>query len=246
MMGLRVDVDSIRDVKALPATLDLLDKTGARATFFIATGLDETYRNYKNYLNPWKLISSGALQRYGLDALNGLFWKRNVESEKTLDQLLEGGHELGLHGYNHFQWIRSLENKTRDEISSIISEGHALFEERFGHPPTCFAAPGFKTTNEYLSALDEFGYRYSSDFMGMNKIFYPCLNNGELKTPQVPVSLEPESLSDCNAMALLEEQLKGGYAVLYFHPSNAVVLRRNLLKSMLETAMAIPLGELMI
>jgi undecaprenyl phosphate-alpha-L-ara4FN deformylase len=246
MIGVRVDVDTVRDARMLPRTLELLREREMRASFFVTTGADETYRNYKNYLNPLRLLSSGVVHRYGLDMFTGLLSKREVQDSREISLVLDEGHELGLHGVDHFRWMNDLGGLGREEVSCWISRGCELFEGAFGFQPRCFAAPGFKTSVDFLSALDDFGFKYSSDFMGQ-ALFHPSNNGSSFKTMQTPVSLDLESHEEGDALDKLKNQMARGYSVFYFHPSNEPVFRRELLEEALDHVQgsAKPLGELL-
>ena len=102
---MRIDIDSVRDVKAVPKTLELLERHEVKASFFVATGTDETYKNHRHYLNPKRFLSATWMQRYGLDAFAGLLTRRDVQSSKGLGLIQKEGHELGLHGYGHYEWM---------------------------------------------------------------------------------------------------------------------------------------------
>jgi undecaprenyl phosphate-alpha-L-ara4FN deformylase len=245
MIGVRVDVDTVRDAKMLPHTLELLREREMRASFFVTTGVDETYRNYKNYLNPARLLFSRAIQRYGMDMFTGLLSKRAVQDTPEIGLILDEGHELGLHGVDHFRWMNNLEGVGREEISSWISSGCDLFEGVFGFQPRCFAAPGFKTSAVFLSVLDEFDFKYSSDFMGQG-FFYPSNNGTIFKTIQRPVSIDLERHDERDALDKLKNQMARGYSVFYFHPSFMPVFRRKILEKALDMVAdsARPLGEL--
>jgi undecaprenyl phosphate-alpha-L-ara4FN deformylase len=245
MIGVRVDVDTVRDAKMLPHTLELLREREIRASFFVTTGVDETYRNYKNYLNPARLLFSGAIQRYGMDIFTGLLSKMAVQDTPEIGLILDEGHELGLHGVDHFWWMNNLGGVGREEISSQISRGSDLFEGAFGFQPRCFAAPGFKTSADFLSALDDFDFKYSSDFIG-HEFFYPSNNGTTFKTMQMPVSLDLERHDEGEARDKLKNQMASGYSVFYFHPSSEPVFRRELLEEALDlvSGSAKPLGEM--
>lgn len=243
MIGVRIDIDTLRDARMLPVTLAFLEKHGIRASFFVTTGVDETFRNFRHYLKPWKLLSRNIVRRFGLGMFSGLLTKKEVQKLGRFDIVLEQGHELGLHGYNHFAWMNHLDNKSKEELSSWISKGCELFEKSFGFYPECFAAPGFKTSTSFLEVLDEFSFRYSSDFTG-GKPFYPSLNGHKLKTLQMPVSLSIGEHEDQEALRLLRKQVACGYAVFYFHPSHEPIFRKSLLEKALVLAQgAVPLGE---
>jgi undecaprenyl phosphate-alpha-L-ara4FN deformylase len=244
MIGVRIDVDTLRDAKMVPETLNLLEEYGIKASFFVTTGADETFQNFKHYLNPWRLITKRAIQRYGMDMFSGFLTKKEVERSKELQKILDEGHELGLHGYMHYDWMNRLDPKTEEEIASWISKGSELFEESFGFQPECFAAPGFKTSPSFLDAIDDFGFNYSSDFMGEGP-FYPSINGSRVKTIQIPVSLSLGEEDCFETLERLRRQLESYYSVLYFHPSYEPKFRRSLLKEALRcvSGLAAPLGE---
>jgi len=156
-MSVRVDIDTLKDASLISTTLELFEKYGIKASFFVTTGVDETYRNFRHY-TPWRLISGNNLKRYGLCLFSGLLTKNEVQKSKEINMILDQGHELGLHGYSHYNWMNHLDTKSKEELSCWISKGCELFENAFGFYPECFCAPGFKTNMNYLEILDDFGF----------------------------------------------------------------------------------------
>jgi undecaprenyl phosphate-alpha-L-ara4FN deformylase len=228
----------------ISATLDIFEEYGIKGSFFVTTGIDETYRNFKHY-TPWKLISGNNLKRYGLCLFSGLLTKNEVQKSKEINMILEQGHELGLHGYSHYNWMNHLDTQSKEELSCWISTGCELFEKAFGFYPECFSVPGFKTNMNYLEILDDFGFRYSSDFKGV-KPYYPTIKNVTVKTLQIPVSLAIGEYEDKEALRILKEQITKGYAVFYFHPSNEPIFRKDLIEKALSlvAGRAVPLRDL--
>jgi len=243
MIGVRVDIDCVGDGKAVPAVLELMDSYGVRASFFIATGRDECYRNFRRYLNPLRLLSARVLEGYRLEPLLRFLSPMDVQEVEELQMIAGSHHELGLHGYAHFQWMNSLPSKSREEVAGMIDAGCRVFEEAFGFKPACFAAPGFKTTPEMLLALDDFGFRYSSDFHG-RRPFYPVINGRRLSTVQLPITLTLEEQGNGLAEEI-RRRLGEGYLTLYLHPIDALVFRDEVERvfSMIGER-AVPLGEL--
>ncbi len=111
-----------------------------------------------------------------------------MESHPALRVLIDSGHEIGLHGYKHYDWMNFLHKKNRIEISNMIETGCKLFEKQFGIPPRSFSSPGFTTSKEYLLALDDFDFDYSSDFYGFHP-FYPQVGDKKFDTLQLPVRI---------------------------------------------------------
>lgn len=231
-VGLRVDIDCIADAMAIPQLLEILEKYSSKATFFITTGPDETLRNAIHYSG--KKFFNIPLKRY-LPGFSRCLFKKNVEAHSDLKLLLDSGHEIGLHGYRHYEWMNFLNKKSKEDISEMISKGCDLFEQVFGYSPRCFASPGFKTSDHFLLALDEFGFKYSSDFYG-DKVFYPEVNKNLLMTAQIPVSIPslcelPEN--ENKILLKIKELCSSKYSVFYIHPSCDPIFRKSLFEKIL-------------
>ncbi|RLG24542.1 hypothetical protein DRN76_03870 [Methanosarcinales archaeon] len=254
--GLRVDIDCVRDAESLPVLLDMLKRHGVKATFFVATGPDNIVRNMRNYINPLDIIRKKAFKRYGLTMLNGLLFKKQVQESKNIDMVVDAGHELGLHGYDHFDWMNHFDSKTTGAMGALISRGCKLFEQAFGFYPKSFASPGFTVNSRFLSVLDDFGFSYSSDFIG-EKAFYPEIEGeGEVcRTLQIPVSMR--SIGELNDYGLSDNQIledvmyrlsRHSFFVFYCHPSYEPVFKpallEHVLKCMKETSEIATLGEI--
>ena len=254
--GLRVDIDCVRDAESLPVLLDMLNGYGIKATFFVATGPDNIARNMTNNINPLNLIRKKAFKRYGLTIFNGLVFKRQVQESKNIGLILDAGHELGLHGYDHYNWMNHLDSKSTEELSALISRGCELFEQAFGFYPKSFASPGFTVNSRFLRVLDNFGFSYSSDFVG-EKAFYPEIEIGGTvcRTLQIPVSMR--SIGELNDDGLSDNQILEGamdklsrssHFVFYCHPSYEPVFKpaliEHVLKCMEEPSKIVTLGEI--
>jgi undecaprenyl phosphate-alpha-L-ara4FN deformylase len=234
-MGLRVDVDSIADARAVPELLLLLEKYDAKATFFITTGPDQTLRNISHYTG--RNILSIPLKRYIPGFFQSLI-RRNVESHPSLKSLLHSGHEIGLHGYRHYEWMNFLHTKKREQISTMIETGCKLFEKEFGVPPRSFSSPGFATSIEYLLALDDSGFDYASDFYGFHP-FYPQVGEKTFNTLQLPVRIpSPCELHDNEKTTLdrIQKLCKNDHFIVYIHPSCELFYKRKLLEGILGCA----------
>jgi hypothetical protein len=120
----------------------------------------------------------------------------------------------------------------------MIETGCKLFEKEFSFRPRSFSSPGFTTSEEYLLALDDFGFDYSSDFYGFHP-FYPQVADKKINTPQLPVSIpSPCELQD-NDKKILENINKlsnNDHFILYIHPSCELLYKRKLLESILGCA----------
>lgn len=239
---IRIDIDTVRDTQVLPFVLELLDRFDASATFFITTGDDTTFRNYKNYLNPLKLLQKRAIQQHGIkQMLRGILYKQQIQKSENVQLILENNHELGLHGYCHYNWMNTLQQQNHEEITEWISKGSELFEDACGFKPLSFASPGFATTPQFLKALDDFRFEYSSDFRGA-EAFYPRINNLKLSTLQLPVSersfgeLEFDGFSQDAIYNIMKNDLENAqdFFIFYMHPSYEPILDTDLVIKVLE------------
>ena len=239
---IRIDIDTIRDTQVLPVVLEILDSFDASATFFVTTGEDTTFKNYKNYINHLKLLQKRAIQQHGIhQMLRGILYKQHVQKSENVRLILENNHELGLHGYHHYNWMNTLQQKDQAEITEWISKGSELFEDAYGFRPLSFASPGFATSPQFLEALEDFNFVYSSDFRG-TEAFYPCNKDHKLSTMQLPVAekslgeLEFEGLSQDEIYNIMKNGLDSAqdFFIFYMHPSYEPILKRDLLVRVLE------------
>ena len=232
-VALRVDIDTVKDAEVIPVLLAILDEYELKATFFVTTGRDKLAKNLKNYRNPLRLIKR--IPRYGLTpVLYSIISKREVQESRNIERILEKGHELGLHGYDHYTWLNYLDSFTEDMISDFIANGCERIEKAFGFYPNAFASPGFKTNANFIAVLDDFRFKYSSDYIG-EKAFYPELNGKRMKTLQVPVSmssfgeLEDKGLEDDQIFKVTADAVSRlEFLVLYLHPSYEPIFKKKL------------------
>lgn len=237
-VALRADIDTVKDAEVIPVLLAILDEYELKATFFVTTGKDNLAKNLKNYRNPLRLMKR--IPRYGLTPiLYSLILKREVQESRNLNLILENGHELGLHGYDHYTWLNYLDSFTEEQISDFIANGCERIEKAFGFYPKAFASPGFKQNPNFIAVLDDFRFKYSSDYIG-EKAFYPELNGKRMKTLQVPVSmrsfgeLEDEGLGDDQIFKVTADAFSRlEFLVLYLHPSYEPIYKRKLLERVL-------------
>ena len=194
--GLRIDVDTLRGTRVgVPGLLAELKHYDIRASFFFSVGPDNMGRHLWRLLRPaffLKMLRSRAANLYGWDILlKGTLWPGPLIGKKAGDMIraaVDAGHEIGLHCWDHHLWQARLETMSRDEIIREMERGHSALENIIGRRVDCAAAPGWRLTNEALSARESFSFRFLSDCRG-RQIFYPLLAGKRLKTPQIPVTL---------------------------------------------------------
>jgi len=251
-VAIRIDVDSARDIALLPELLDLFKRRGVNGTFFVAAGPDRLALNlFKHLAHPRsyaQFIKSRPL-RYGGHCLNGIVRSPKVEaaSPEILQRVREEGHELGLHGYDHFTWVSKLSTMNEVSVKKLICTGIKALEAVTKAEAKSFASPGFTVTNALLRAIDAFDFDYSSDFKsnGPTPPFYPEICSATGGVLQVPVSMD--SIGELFTKGLSVGEIKtrisecadvwhsnGLPFVLYAHPAYELGCQKSLFSSILQ------------
>jgi len=86
-------------------------------------------------------------------------------------RILEGGHELGVHGMTH----ERVDSLGPDELRRELREARALLEDQAGQPVEAFRAPEFSITRSEGWALDmlaEEGFRLDSSVIPLRHVRY--------------------------------------------------------------------------
>lgn len=188
MFCLRVDIDSrFGLLNGVPKLLEALRKQDAKASFYVPMGGESTLPELLRHRGGER-GAAGGVKLPALEILRMCLLPRNFAEENItlLKRITDEGHELGVHGWKHRAWTRSL--------ASINAAGHVAlatrkFEELFGRKPKSFAAPAFKTSRTVLEALDAFGYSAAGDLEG-DAPFKPVVGGKEYSCVQVPITLK--------------------------------------------------------
>jgi len=243
---LRVDIDTIRDAEAIQAVLNLLKDYDVKATFFVATGRDDSGRNLPKALS--RAVKGKYLRRYGLGLLRGLLLPSTSVEDAFLSQrkILDIGHEIGLHGYWHRNWIRNAQRWSMEEAEGNIEKGLDLFVKSFGFKPVGFAAPGFVAGQNVLMALQKSGFVYTSNLKLENgQPFQPRVDGKKLSFLEMVVTcptLEElifQGFSEEKALEFIKKNFDrtietGGYFCYYVHPSFEAYVAPDYLESLLS------------
>ncbi|PAU94025.1 polysaccharide deacetylase family protein [Aliifodinibius salipaludis] len=130
----------------------------------------------------------------------GTFFVLGQVAEKfpqLVKKIAQEGHELGVHGYNHYQFFRM----TRKQAFEELTKAKKLIEDLTGHEVFGHRAPAFSITPKTEWGLDviaEAGFKYDSSIMPGSGMRYGWSgfpkDIHELKTPsgmnliEVPLS----------------------------------------------------------
>jgi len=194
-VGLRIDVDTLRGTReGVPRLIDLLEKHGIKASFFMSVGPDNMGRNLWRLLKPRfliKMLRSSAPSLYGWDVLlQGTAWPGKIIGDCQRDNVrlpYDAGHEVGLHAWDHFSWQWQIDLFSPLQLRQHLQLGHEKLSDILGAAPTCSAAAGWRCNDVALFEKENFHFHYNSDCRG-TKIFRPVLH-GKILTPQIPVTL---------------------------------------------------------
>ena len=263
-VGLRIDVDTLRGTKhGVPRLLRTLDRHGVLASFFFCVGPDNMGRHLWRLARPRflaKMLRSGAPSLYGWDiVLRGTLWRGPLIGERLADIIRDadrGGHEIGLHAWDHQRWQRRIGHASAAEIRADLERGLQALNDILGRAVTCSAAPGWRCTEDVLRVQSEHRFAYHSDCRGED-IFRPHLP-GASPAPQIPVTLPTYDeligrlgIADDNYNSQLFRRVRPGRLnVLAIHAEVEGIGRHALFDAFLDTARRqsielVPLGQLL-
>ncbi len=213
VFGLRVDVDTIHGLEmGVPVLLDLLRDYSVKASFFVPMGPDRTGRNLFHALARIKRHRGvNPFKKYGVkNALYGFLLPSPKFYESGLKELKKAffeGHEVALHGYDHYKWTNYLNKMNLDEVRLEVLRGVEAYERTFRRKPLGFASPAFCWNEKSLTVLEEAGFKYSSDFKGKEflKPFYPKIQGKKYRLLQIPIN-QP-LIEDLVVLGLSDEKI---------------------------------------
>ncbi|HOV90678.1 MAG TPA: polysaccharide deacetylase family protein [Syntrophorhabdaceae bacterium] len=232
IIGIKVDVDThIGMQRGVPSLISIFNKYHISVSFFIPMGRDDTGRTVKRVWTRRGFLKKasrvGVLQTYGIRTLLYGILLRGPEIAKKgkdiIKTLIEKGHEVGIHGYNHVDWHDHIKDLDRENTEAILKESIKVYRELTGQAPLSFAAPGWMINAHALNFFQENGFIYSSDTRGEIP-FLPVLDNRRFNIIQIPSTLptldevvgiegnDPDTLSD-----FFIGSLKDGLNILTIH-----------------------------
>jgi undecaprenyl phosphate-alpha-L-ara4FN deformylase len=173
-LAIKVDVDTwIGLQEGVPKLLALFRHYAVPASFFIAVGPDNSGKAIRRIFKRGflhKMWRTNPLRLYGLKTLlRGTFLPPLIIGElapERLREVIDEGHELGIHGYDHVLWQDRLERLGETAIASEITRAIATYVKALKHSPRSFAAPGWQATRASLTVQDRQSFLYCSDTRG--------------------------------------------------------------------------------
>ena len=183
----RFDIDTHKCLKkGVPRLLPVLESLGIKAVFFVTMGRQISLKeivinsagkrrvNFSTYEKVRKisiLKKLGILETLRVLLFNPLIGQKNIP---LLHEILNAGHELGLHGgMNHALWQRRASFMSYEEIEKHCMPALSIFKKEFGQP-FGFASPGFVTSEVIVEWLVHNKFKYHVDSYGREAT--PVLN----------------------------------------------------------------------
>jgi undecaprenyl phosphate-alpha-L-ara4FN deformylase len=194
-LAVKVDVCTHAGLKhGVPALMHLFDEFNIRASFFVSCGPDHSGRAIRRLLRPGfltKMRRTNAVSMYGWRTilygtlLPGPQIARAFPG--TLRALVNAGHEVGMHGYDHVYWQDRLPSLSAAAVRAEIERGRAAFREVLGIEPRAFGAPGWQCTPASFEAEDDANFAYHSDTRGF-AAFIPEMGGRRFHTLEIPTT----------------------------------------------------------
>ena len=196
-VALKIDVDTHQGLEqGVPRLAAMLEHEGVAASFYISMGPDNSgraiMRAFRNRGFLSKMFRTKAVSMYGTRTiLSGTLLPSRpiaLSFPGIIRNLKERGFEVGVHGYDHVQWQDHLDDIGEAGIRSELSDAFEAYRAIIGEGPGSFAAPGWRTNDAALQALDTMSLEYRSDTRGIAP--YRCVVKGRvLATPEIPTTL---------------------------------------------------------
>ncbi len=196
-VALKIDVDTHQGLGlGVPRLAAMLKREGVAASFYITMGSDNSGRALiRVFRNPGflsKMFRTKAVSMYGLrTVLSGTLLPSRpiaLAFPEAMRDLKRSGFEVGVHGYDHVRWQDQIDRIGEEAIRLELADAFEAYRAILGQPARSFAAPGWRTNDAALLALEEANLAYRSDTRGHAP--YRCIVAGRvLKTIEIPTTL---------------------------------------------------------
>ena len=207
-------------VDGVPRLLDLFDKYGIKATFFVNMGREASIfqlLKYRDKNNTNKSDSKIASRYTRLQMLKIAFLSRPLghAHPKILRDIKKRGHEVEPHCWSHLLWHRNFENINHLAEIQKMKKGYFGI---FGEDPKGFVPPTWKYNKKVIDCLKKEGFSYISvKGPGKRVTKEEGLKVIPLSFSQNIEELLNEGKTDSEILEIYDKELKKSYVHLYFH-----------------------------
>jgi undecaprenyl phosphate-alpha-L-ara4FN deformylase len=196
-VALKIDVDTHQGLElGVPRLAAMLEREGVAASFYVSMGPDNSgraiLRVFRNRGFLSKMFRTKAVSMYGTRTiLSGTMLPSRpiaLSFPEIIRALRARGFEVGVHGYDHVRWQDHLDEIGEAGVHNELEDAFEAYRAILGEASKSFAAPGWRTNDAALIALDAMGLDYRSDTRGVAP--YRCVvEERVLATPEIPTTL---------------------------------------------------------
>lgn len=195
-LALKIDVDTYRGTReGVPRLIEILQRHGVHATFLFSLGPDHTGRAVTRALRPGfmrKVARTSVVSHYGVRTLlYGTLLPGpdiGVQCAETMRSASKGGHEVGIHTWDHVRWQDNVERAANQWVEAELARATSRFAEVFGVSALVHGAAGWQMNRHALRLMQRLGFEYSSDTRGTHA-FMPVIDGELVACPQLPTTL---------------------------------------------------------
>jgi peptidoglycan/xylan/chitin deacetylase (PgdA/CDA1 family) len=163
LLALKIDVHSLRGMRdGVPKLVDVLQRHGASATFYLTLGRDRP-----------QLLPTNDIARRTADLMR---------------QVRDQGFETGVLAYEGLEWQRRIVDARAEWVEAQMRRAIGRYEDVFGERPRTHGATGWRTNVHALRLTQRLGFDYASDGRG-NSPHLPVWNAELIRCPQFPTTL---------------------------------------------------------
>lgn len=161
---------------------------------------------------------------------------------RVIRRALDEGHEVGVHGYDHYWWAEHVLSAERAALKRDMDQAFQAFRACTGRDAMAWASPNWRCSAASLALVDEYGFAYAADTRGRAP-FIADAGAGPARAPQLPISLPclheiADYLDTTEAGPIVRDfasRVAPGYNVWCIHDYYEGVLRRDLFEPALDT-----------
>ncbi len=193
---LKVDVDTKRGFqRGVPNLLEMFKQLGITASFYVSMGPDNSGRAIRRIFRPGflaKMRRTNAVGTYGFPTLlYGVLWPApmiSLSDPGMLLRIVQNGHELGIHGYDHVLWHDMLDIMEPAAISRQVDKALEIYRHVLRKDPLGFAAPGWKWNRKTQEIFASAPFMYTSNSRGVEP-YFPVLEGSVYEKLEIPTTL---------------------------------------------------------
>ena len=196
-IGFKIDVETKRGLeKGIPNLLEIFKDCGIPASFFIPMGPDKTGCTVRRiFTKPQILRKATRTNIFRIYGFPTLFYGTLLPSPGITDgnegfirKIEAEGHEVGIHGYDHFKWQDFVNSMDEEEIRCEFEKAFSVFGKIFKSEPRGFATPGWQCNEKAYRVIEEKHFLYTSNTRGKS-VYFPEFGGLESRTPEIPTTL---------------------------------------------------------